>query len=320
MLKIFNYDAKVSAVFDGIRDGFLDYMPGAKFREVSEIKNADVIFMTGEIDSTGTLNFHLSGVPNTLRSLSFYSELYRQLAEKDRVIWLDTMGPSICRDTAIFDAEKTGLRDTDILVSPVSLPERPCTFTDVSHVEKSVFRQRERFERVKGSVMMCYDNLGRVYHRGDVPGMLAPNMDVISHLYVGTRGMAIEPDLETTFGNAWERVFFENFTYPSGIIKQLSQAEFVLTTHTVLGIELLGIEAGMCGCQPIYPDTEFYRDAFDGTGVVFYDTENAQESLRLIIQEGSRFDKKTTEAFRTKFSAEDTLPKFWDQVYALYSS
>lgn len=82
---------------------------------------------------------------------------------------------------------------------------------------------------------------------------------------------------------------------------------------------MMGVEGGMCGCQPIYPDTEFYRDIFDGTGVVFYDTTHPAESLRSIIQEGSKFDKKTMEAFRERFSAEDTLLGFWEKVYELYS-
>ena len=46
---------------------------------------------------------------------------------------------------------------------------------------------------------------------------------------------------------------------------------------------------------------------------------NPVESLRRIIRAGSKFDKETTETFRERFSAEDTLPGFWEKVYELYS-
>ena len=72
------------------------------------------------------------------------------------------------------------------------------------------------------------------------------------------------------------------------------------------------------GASDIYPDTEFYRDVFDETGIIFYDTKNPVESLRSIIQTGSQFNPKTTEAFRKQFSAEDNLPDFWESVYVLY--
>ena len=80
----------------------------------------------------------------------------------------------------------------------------------------------------------------------------------------------------------------------------------------------MGIEGGMCGCQPIYPDTEFYRDIFDETGVAFYDINDASESIKSIISNGSTFTDEQVEQFREKFSAEDNLPDFWNKAYQIY--
>ena len=83
---------------------------------------------------------------------------------------------------------------------------------------------------------------------------------------------------------------------------------------------MMGIEAGMTGCQPIYPDTEFYRDIFDGTGVAFYDLNNPVDSLKSIISQGSTFTDEQIEKFRENFSAEDNLPEFWSSVYKLMTT
>lgn len=318
MLKIYNHKVATGQIYETIFNSLLDYMPGAKFREVSDIQDADIILMSGAI-SNGHLQIHISGDPINLTNLEAFSVLFDMLNTKHRIIWLDTMGPSIIRDPSFFDPEVTGLRETDILISSASIPTRPNTSTNVFPIEKSIFRQYERFERKKGSVIISYDNIeNNTNPDEDTVRIISDVMDAVSQLYV-TKSPQLSDDMVNAFSKSLSKITCENLSYPRGLTYMLSKAEFVLSTQTNLGVEFMGIEGGMVGCQPIYPDTEFYRDIFDGTGVQFFDTENPIISLREIIQAGSKFDKKTTEAFRTKFSAEDTLQGFWDEVYELYS-
>ena len=314
MLKIYDHQVAGGQIYESIRNGFLDYAPGDKFREVPDIEDADVIFMTGVI-SNGSLSLHLSGQSVNLETLSYHANLYQNLVEKKRMIWLDTMGPLILEDGAIFDV----LRETDILVSYYSLPREINTFGDVFPIEKGLFRERTRFERMKGSVVISHDNIiNHTSAESNTPEVIAEVLQDVSHLSV-TKSQGLQESVQTAFAGNLHKVSCENLSYPFGVANKLSQSEFILSTHTNLGIEFMGIEGGMCGCQPIYPDTPFYREVFDGTGVVFFDTENPVESLRSIIAAGSKFDEETTEAFRTRFSAENTLPNFWEDVYDLYA-
>lgn len=317
MINVFSHKQAAGQIYESIFNGFLDYAPVEKFREVRSIQDADIIFMSGAITSQGSLQIHISNTQVNLGNLEYHSELYSQLSEKKRIIWIDTMGPSINYDPDLL-GPNAGLKETDILISSVSLPDRPNTFTHIFHIEKSVFRQYQRFERVKGSILISHDNIVNQSNPDeDTIGIIRDIMDDVSHLYV-TKNHQLDPNVEKALANSLLKVSCEQLSYPQGVAYHLSQAEFILSTHTNLGIEMMGIEGGLCGCQPIYPDTEFYRDVFNETGVVFYDTGNPVKSLKSIIQAGSQFNQETTEAFRKKFSAEDNLPNFWESVYSLY--
>lgn len=323
MLKIYNQMETIQhQIFKTIGNGLLDYIPGDKFYEVFNIEDADIILIGSGIGSDGNLSVNLGGFSHgTFRDLENSLPLYNALAEKHRILWVDVTGPSIYRDPDPLNSEITGLRETDIVISPVTVGNRLNTFTNVWHIEKSIFRPRERFQIVKGSVIISYDNIDPNHFMNkdvDIEAITLGLMDVISHLYI-TKTHALSPELEDLLGNSLSKVSVHSLNYPQEVARHLAQAEFVLSTYEDIGIECMGIEGGLSGCQPIYPDTEFYRDAFDNTGVAFYDTQDRVTSLQAIIKGGSKFDKETTEAFRTKFSAEDTLPKFWEHVYELYS-
>lgn len=316
MFKIYNM-ANMGQVFAAISNGFLDYVPDNTFQEVSDIRDADIIFMAALV-SDGRFDIRMPHDLGSLTDAQNMANLWTALAEKPRIIWVDTMGPSLYRDPAILDPVVTGLSERDILISPASLPTTLKLFTNTSHLEKFIFRPRVRFERVKGSVIASHDQVvDESIPNISFKNVLADIMDVVSHLYITGRDI-LSDEVVSAFGKSLAKVSAENLTYPQGVAQKLSMAEFVLVTHTRVGIEIMGVEGGLSGCQPIYPDTEFYRDIFDDTGVIFFDTNNPTESLREIIRAGSKFDKKTTEAFRTKFSAEDTLPGFWENVYKFY--
>ena len=313
MLKIFANRARTSLVFEWLTENFLDYTPPDKFQQVFDIRDADVVFMTATLVQNN-FGIHLSSREPTLGNLQELSDLYLGILNKQRVIWVDAKGPSVHRDSDIFDPDKIGLRDEDILVSPGFLPRKLHTFRDVHPVEKSIFRRRGNFERLKGSVAIVGDHI----YDGSIE-TLSQIMDVVSKLYVaGNIGNHVE-QMQEVFGGSYAKVFAQRYEWPFGMVRLLSEVEFVLHLHTGVGVEMMGIEGGMCGCQPIYPDIELYRDIFDGTGVAFFDLENPVESLKWILEAGSQFDEKMTEAFRTKFSGEDTLPDFWEEVYELCS-
>lgn len=336
MLKIYNYmDHGGNAVYGTIANGLLDYIPGDRFREVFDIQEADILLMRGVVDAQGVFRVDLSGSQlsdailnhieldiKTRNALLAEQQLINDtILEKRRIIWIDALGPGIHRDSDSLSQEKTGLRDDDIIISPVSLGNRPNTLTGIWHIEKSVFRPRGRFEREKGSVTICNDNIEPgffVNHAIDILEMVQAIMPVVSNLYI-TGAVQMSDELESGLGEASSKVTCLNLNYPRGVAYRLAKSEFVLTTRESLGIETMGIEGGLAGCQPVYPGTPFFRDAFDGTGVVFYDTENRASSLRSIIEAGSQWDAETLQAFQGKFSAEDTLPDFWDSVYELYS-
>ena len=313
MLKIYNNIQNIGQVYDTISSAYLDYAPTDRFRETDNPETADIVLMSGAISPKGTLSVNIMNGGLALSNLSKSAGIAKAIdASKGRIVWLDTMGPTINQNKNLFSEEFTGLRDTDIVISPATVPERPNTFTHLFHIEKSVFRKHERFERVTGSVLMSHDNL-------------LPEVDLIkgvigtvSELHV-TKSAKFSEIIAIPLRKSLDKISCEMLPYPKGIAYEASKCEFVLHTHTDLGVEMLGIEAGMTGCQPIYPDTPFYRDIFDGTGVVFYDTDNAVDSLNAIIKAGATWTAEQVEAFRTQFSAEDNLPAFWEQVYNLYA-
>lgn len=323
MLNVYSDLAHRGLIYENINGGMLDYLPSDKFQEVFDIGEADILLMMGSVssntvDRSGQLSLSLISDDFKLENMENIAKISTALARCHRIFYLDTLGPFINRDKSLYDG--SGLRDTDILLSPATLPERPNLYTNVWSVEKSLFTDRKRFDRVKGSIMISLDNLTSTQDNNVMPeiDILSELMDTISELHIN-KSYNLPESIEKALSDHIDCVSCEFLSYPKGVANKASQCEFILHMHTKLGAEYMGIEAGMAGCQPIYPDTEFYRDIFDGTGVVFYDVQNPIESLKSIISQGSTFTDEQIEAFREKFSAENTMPAFWDSVYDLYA-
>lgn len=309
-LSIYNNIQNIGQVYDTISSAYLDYAPVDKFSETHKLEESDIVFMNGVINTNMNLSVSVINGGLGLFNISKVAGISKGIDNaKGRIIWLDTMGPSINRDESLYSG--VGLRENDIVISPATVPDRPNLFTHLFHIEKSMFHKYERFDRVPGSVMISHDNL--VPEANLVNGVI----DAVSELHV-TKAATLSSMVPDALREN-NKVSCEMLPYPKGIAYKASQCEFVLHTHTTLGVEMMGIEAGMCGCQPIYPDTEFYRDIFEDTGVIFYDTDNAVDSLKSIIADGASWSDEQVEAFRSKFSAEDNLPAFWDHVYKLYA-
>lgn len=319
MIKVFN-NATSGQIFQTIANCFLDYMPTDTFQETGDIQDADIIFGTGTIRGN-QVDVNISHHQKVnLSNLQTLSNLYGAMAEKRWVIWFDTVGPNVNKSRGLFDHKTTGLRDTDIFISSVSVSKKPNAFTHLYPVEKNLFKSTGRYERKPKSVVISHDNiLNSSDPSEDTISIVKGILDEVSHLYVTNRA-ELDETVKLAFRDNLDKVSCQQLSYPKDVAYQLAQAEFVLSTPTKLGAEFMGIEGGMTGCQPIYPDTPFYRDIYEDTGVVFFDTNDPIESLKSIIQIGSNFDKETTDNFRTKFSAEDNLPDFWEKVHQLLSN
>ena len=105
--------------------------------------------------------------------------------------------------------------------------------------------------------------------------------------------------------------------WSEGVCKLLNTIEFYLSTNPTSGVELMGVEAGFCGAQPIYPDVPYYRDMFAETDVAFFDSENPTESLGDIFGAGFQWDTEKHERFLDKCSGTRNLPAFWQHVKGL---
>ena len=307
MLKIYSNIQNIGQVFDTISAGLLDYAPADKFQETSDLNEADIILMSGAIHPNGKLSVVISNIEVTLSNLPELARRFKVIGSKRRVIWFDVMGPSLHLDNNLFSE----LRDDDMAISPATVTPRENLWTHLFHIEKSVFRRYGRFVRVPGSVMMSADNLSPEV------ALIESIMNVVSELHV-TKSAQLGDTESNVLKKHMNKISCEALPYPKGIAYKASQCEFVLHTHTTFGPEMMGIEAGMCGCQPIYPDTKYYRDIFGDTGVLFYNIEDA-DSLRELIAGGQTWTDEQVEAFRSKFSAEDNLPAFWEAVYKLYT-
>ena len=308
VFKIFNNIGNIGQVYVSITDSILDFAPYDKFTETRHPSEADLILLQACFGGGSVvINAHHGSID--LKNLDIVAPKINALREKRRIIWVDVTGPGITRVGDMFSEAKCGLTDKDFVISPATVPPGdPIIFTHLFHLEKAVFRQYPRFNRVVGSVMITHDNMSHA-----LP-MVKSVMPSISELHV-TNAAHPEEHVKSAMIEYRDKVIYEYLRYPRGIAYKASQCEFVLHTYTDIGVEMMGIEAGMTGCQPIYPDTEFYRDIFDCTGVAFYNTADAVTSLKSIIEGGSTFTPEQVEAFRTKFSAEDNLPCFWNTVF-----
>ena len=199
-----------------------------------------------------------------------------------------------------------GVRDCDFVISPATTHPHANLWTDAFHFDLDVFKPAARFERQPGSVMIMHDNL-----LNNLP-LVADVLPHISKLYV-TKTDVISEDAQLALQGYLDKIIPQNLSYPTGLTHTASKCQFQLNTHQGIGLELMGPESGLCGAIPLYPDTEFYHDIFDDTGVLFYDPEKPDTLIEILKDDTLEFDR---EAFSEHFGAQHCLPKFWDAVYA----
>ena len=99
------------------------------------------------------------------------------------------------------------------------------------------------------------------------------------------------------------------------IRRTLNGVEYVVSTHNIYGEERLGIEGLLCGAQPLYPGSLFYKERYgDLDGLRFFDPESPFETIKSALDAPSSIGEAEVQQAVDKFSAQKHVPLFWEQV------
>lgn len=295
-MKVFNMVSEDIQSYNTISNNFLDNMP-SEFMETESIIDADILFSVGHQNATsiGGIDFNN---PWAFRGVEKFDSILKSL-DKPRVQYIVAGNMST-------DYKEFNLRDIDFPCAASKMPEHP-NVTQSCVVDSSLFHRKSRNVRNKNSVILFI-------HAFDIEifrEVLKVNKD-IRLTVTGSNGISDED--ANSFGDDIDRIVFKNLDYPVGVCNELNKHEFVISTETNVGIELMGVEGGFCGCQPIYPDVDYYNEnVFSDSGVRYFDINNPVESISDIINDGYNWPEKY-EAFVDKFDAKINMPVFWETV------
>ena len=290
-------------------ESLLEYLPEG-FTETQVIEEADIFICFVHHQQTHIWLQQINGyvsIEDLWKNPEMLSSLAKQLNEKTRIFYMDQFGegqPENLNKYPVF------IRENDIPIAPNRIPDHT-NFYIAKLVDPRKFYVNNRRERVPKSCILINDHLNEEVTIPIIISFL--KNDVISKLTI-------------------TNVFFENIhddlkpfkdklnclvtTWPDGVRTLLNESEFVLNMRTDVGTEYMGIEGGFCGCQPIYPDTAYYRSHFgDDLGVAYYNLKNKDglKGLKDIIQTPSNWEQHR-EAFVNNFSASVHVPLFWEHV------
>ena len=193
MFKIFDNSFELNPIFKTISNGFLEYIPAGLFTEVTDIQDADVVMITGELkDDDFIVRIGSPASTHTLKDIEADIAEKRALIDAHKIVWLDVLGPNAPKEN-LLNTENTGLKETDIIACQTPLPEQPNAFTNVCHLERSVYRPRGRYTREKGSVAILADNFEPSGFQHSTMGIniieiIKNIIDLVSHIYIGSAG------------------------------------------------------------------------------------------------------------------------------------
>lgn len=244
-------------------------------------------------------------VPAKNRLLRDYFE---SVGKKPRLFWLDAFGPNNS-----FHEPPHYITDADIMftVGPFAEPVPNNAFS-IGTIDPRHFYCSNR-NRVPKSVLMLYDNVFSFY--ADTIGILNDLLENGSIEFLKVLAPGNDKKVFDAFPKYPLKVFAGGFT-AEDMPKELNNYDYTLQTQVGVGMELVGLEGAFCGAQPIYPDTAYYRDIFDGDdlGVFYFDRDNPFESLTDIFTRPLVWQERYMQNFIEMFSAEIHVPKFWDFV------
>lgn len=317
MIKVLGLIAPTGSARSLLMRQFFDMMP-VGFQEVFDPLEADVFFVHVNPGGKGA-DIYIEGMQeNNLRFdlNSINVGMIRKLEavlQIPGILYFDSFG------AARSDNQEYPhfVRDMDIPTAAVELPDHP-NFYRTHFVDERRFYVSHRYIREAKHLLILPDHIvvdgiaealvsllkKEVIARVIVPG--GGSLSFIEETYGG--------DLKILESYQEEIQCISRVPWSDGVCELLNSVGFYLSAQPGHGVELMGVEAGMCGAQPVYPDVPYYRDMFAETDVVFFDIETPIDSLDEILGEGFNWGEEKRERFMDRCSGVRNLPKFWEHV------
>ena len=300
-----------------LAESFFDYL-SAGITETENIEEADVlfsfIFKLNPVINIPNMDANILSNPFNWENIESLPKIIEVLREKPRILFFDPFGEG---KPDQHNTYPDFVRDADIPIATVPLPEHPNAYT-TQFIDSRRFYINDRRERIPKSVIMIQDHLTEAL--ADTLASLLESGDIsvltITHAHFDSFGSEVKQILEPHK----DKLQCVNTTWPDGIRKLLNERAFVLNARTDVGTELMGLEGGFCGCQPIYPDTAYYKAHFgDELGIAYIDPKDVDGSLTAVIRAEHDWEQHRS-AFVEHFSASKNLPAFWEHVKNVVSN
>ena len=311
--------------FDYNIKSFYDYAP-VDIEETLLFDEADVIFLLAhgqdfllnvskeQLEANGyeAPDQNLVAINNyPLFMKDIIDDISQKIAVLPRMVYLEAFGGGGPRVHWPEDGSlPTAIRDIDIPISTVDYSELHQNFQWVTVVDNRRFYPARKTRNWKGTVTVIMD----VISQNPELALALVKSKSVTRLNI-LRGD--EKGVSLLLGDAAEnpRVHYFVASWPEDMRSVLSDSEWTLQSRLDAGIEMMGIEGGMCGAIPIYPDTDYYRRLFgNDVGVAFFDTENSVQSILNIIESDDRNWEEHIEQFTQRLGAEYHMPTFWKNV------
>lgn len=276
--------------------------PGDIF-ETADHRDADCFLMMASLGDNAVESKQYIDTDYFSGLRGFDVSILQELSRKPIIFICDSHGPKSPRN---YNFAKRGewLPEKDIPVGWASLPKHPNAQQYIGMISSSVFRWTHRWQKKEKSLILMHDSFLAL------DALMLEIIPLFSEVFV----TSVDEIQDSRFDG------FDNLKCgrleESEVSDMLSKYEYVLVGREDMGLEMMGIEGGFLGCQPIYPNTQFYKDVFSKvSGVALYDTGSPVASLKTIVAaRNSETWTKDMPDFVQHFSAEENIPKFWSRV------
>ena len=299
-------------VVSTIGDTLMSYVPSDKFMQTDDPSEADAVLFLCQASASHD-GMYTQITNHTLENNAEVLGISRALHEKTRIIYVDFCGPDVPDNSMSTDKFDSIIRENDIPITPSSCLYHKNAQQFVPVVDDTIFKINHSVKRKPSSVIMSGDHF---YNHFDQILQIIPH---VSDMFI-TGMIEMEDSYRQFLGEKSKKIQYAALIYPIGVRSKLSQYQYILNMKTDVGMELMGVEGGFCGAQPIYPDTPYYQDMFSGTDVKLFDAQNPIESIIDIVTQKSTWDTDSIEPFVKKYGASKNLYTFWNNVYDILES
>ena len=240
-------------------------------------------------------------------------EISQKIVNLPRMTYLEAFGCETPRVSWPEDGSlPRAIRDIDIPISTANYSELHQNFQWVTVVDNRRFYPTRKTTKRDGTVTVMMDAIS---HHPELAVALVKSKSVTRLNVLRADQNGIRNMLDDEAENP--KVHYFNASWPEGMRNTLSDSEWTLHCNLNAGIEMMGIEGGMCGAHPIYPDMPYYRRVFgDDVGVAYFDIDTPVDSVLNIIKEDRNWDEHIRD-FTHKFGAEYHMPTFWKNVRSI---